>query len=438
MNSESEPSRSSYNIVSDRLKVWFDRRLNAVEYAEIRKEGFVFWHGSKCFTRVWTPEAEDLIARYGIEIEADDDPDDTEARVERFSRYAERAEGSAVNAQDRLADGRANTARRQRLTSRVFDREVDKAEYWQGRIQASIRHANFKENPGLIARRIRKIETDLRYWEAYAAPASTNPRDCSVDSVSGAVSFWVAGPSGRSGRWVRESFFPKQQAHAARWVEHLNTRLLYEQAVLAATDSVQAQLAEPDGVKIEAGGAVRSSRQHDERWLYVVKVNPTTVAIYDGAWEGSSSEYMKWRTIDQTRITDVASKAQVDAGEVVVAKPAVIPKRAAAEQQTAHDGRVPEKLGAVGTSSTLSRALEDQTWSVVLRVDKRTVELGYRNAEGRLFKRKENIRYIRFHKTAAECAVEFPDLVKVFHEITAVKKKNAAIRKAQATATPAA
>lgn len=419
MNPNPESSCATYNIVSDRLKVWFDRRLDTEEYAAIRKAGFVFWHGSKCFTRVWSPEAEDLISvTHAIAIEDDDDPDDTEARVERFSRYAERSESSAVGAQDRLLSGRANTERRQRHAAGTFEREADKAAYWQGRIEASIRHANFKENPGVIARRIKKIETDLRYWEA-----STSPRDRSV-STDGTVSVWVAGPGGRSGRWVNEAALPAQQAHAGRWVEHLRNRLLYEQAVLAATDSLQAKLAEPGGVQIEVGGAIK----HRGRWHVVTKLNKVSVEYYDPA-----CHWCPFQKADLTTITEIATKLRVDAGEILVAHPPVVEK-VAIKQDTARDGRVPEKRGAVGISASLSNRPEDIRWCVILRVDKKSVEIGYRDTDGKHYARKEDIRTIRQHKTAAEVAVEFPYLLSVFDTIAGFKKARAAKKKALAAA----
>lgn len=422
---------ASYNIVNDRLKVWFDRRLTNEEYAEIRKAGFAYWRGSKCFTRVWSPDAEDFIAvRHGIVIEEDDDPDDTEARVERFSRYAERAESSAVGAQDRLISGRANTERRQRLASGVFNRDVDKAEYWQRRIEASIRHANFKENPGLIARRIDGLETDLRYWEAQALPPSSNPRDRSVDQHTGAVSFWVKGPGNRSGFWVREGRFPAMQANAKRWVDHIEARLLYERAVLAATGSVQAQLAEPDGVKIEVGGAIKCSRDFDDRWLFVIKVNPKTVAIYDGYF--ASTPYMAWRYVDKTRVSAIATKLRVDSSEVAVIRPPVVEKKPDTTDKT-RDGRIPEKAGAVGLDESFGREPARIRWYPIIRVDRRTVEIGYKEVLAgvpKLYKRKEQIRSLRLLKSAAEVAAELPEVLALFNDITAVKKASAARKRA--------
>lgn len=408
----STESVASYNITDDRLKVWFGRRLDDVEYAAIRKAGFTFWHGSKCFTRVWSPEAEDLILSHGINIENDDNPDDTEARVERFSRYAERAEADALSAENRLASGAANTERRQRFASNRFSNEADKAAHWQRRIEASIRHANFKESPGLIARRIKGLESDLARWEYEAAPPSTKPGDRTGEGDH--VSYWV-GPS-RGGRWVPLVNFPAMNAHANRWVAHIKNRLLYEQAVLASTDSLQAKMAEPGGVVFEVGGAIKTRGE----WHCITKVNKVTIEYYS-----PRTNWCTFMQADITSITEVATKLRVDAGEIVVAKPPVVEKKAV-EQETTRDNKVPEKLGAVGVSSSFSPRLEDQTWCVVMRVDKKTVELAYKGADGRYFKKKEAIRCIRFLKTAAEVAVELPELLTVYAEVVALKKRIAA------------
>lgn len=116
---------ATYSIPSDKLKAWFDARLSPEDYQRARKAGFVFWHGSKCFAAKWSPQAEDFVRDMGIaDIEADDSPDDVEARVDRFTKYAESAEKSAESSQTYL-DERANTERRRKNAINGFKKWND-------------------------------------------------------------------------------------------------------------------------------------------------------------------------------------------------------------------------------------------------------------------------------------------------------------------------
>ena len=91
--------QATYNICDDKLRASFDARLPEDQYKQIRAAGFSYWHGSKLFVAKWSVTAEDKLREFGIEeIEDDDQPDDVEARVDRFSGYADNAEQSAESA----------------------------------------------------------------------------------------------------------------------------------------------------------------------------------------------------------------------------------------------------------------------------------------------------------------------------------------------------
>jgi hypothetical protein len=45
----------------------------------------------------------------------------------------------------------------------------ERAEYWEERAQASLRHAKYKERPDVRYRRIKKIEAELRKAEKHIA-----------------------------------------------------------------------------------------------------------------------------------------------------------------------------------------------------------------------------------------------------------------------------
>ena len=81
-------NRATYNITDDRFKFWPAERLSPSDYAEAKACKFQWFPGQKCFSAIWRPQAEDFLARLGVEIEDVCEVDDVAARVERFDRYA--------------------------------------------------------------------------------------------------------------------------------------------------------------------------------------------------------------------------------------------------------------------------------------------------------------------------------------------------------------
>ena len=175
---------ATYNICDDKIRASFDERLSPEDYQAIKRAGFAYWRGSKLFVAKWSVYAEDKLREFGItEIEDDDQPDDVEARVDRFSGYAENAERSAESASNYahgLVEGipagqpilvghhserghRATLKRHDAAMRRALS-ESERAAYWNDRVANSIRHAKYKERPDVIARRIEGLEKDeLKY-----------------------------------------------------------------------------------------------------------------------------------------------------------------------------------------------------------------------------------------------------------------------------------
>src|SRR5688500_18983107 len=87
---------ATYNITDNKIRASCNERLSPEDYKAIREAGFSYCHGSKLFVSEGSPYAEAPLRKFGIDEIADDDrTDDVEARVDRSSGYAERAEESA-------------------------------------------------------------------------------------------------------------------------------------------------------------------------------------------------------------------------------------------------------------------------------------------------------------------------------------------------------
>jgi hypothetical protein len=141
---------------------------------------------------MWTPEREDLL----IELAGTIDDEDTslveraEERANRFDDYRDNRLADATSAEkgvraimDGIPPGQPifvghhSEARSRRDKKRIdsgMRRAVhmwETAEYWQQSAAGALRHAKYKERPAVRARRIKRIEADLRKAERNRAQA---------------------------------------------------------------------------------------------------------------------------------------------------------------------------------------------------------------------------------------------------------------------------
>lgn len=263
--------RATYNLHDDRLMFWPARRLTETEYDEAKQIGFAWWPGRKVFTCTWRPWAEDFIERLGGTIEEADTLDDLEERVERFEARAEQAIEEAAATAEYLAE-RANTQRRRESAAKRVTLTLGKAEHWQRRIAGAIARAAQRESPGVIHRLIQGLEADRRRHVASYTPhtETAGPRvGQPVTMIDGGVHKYFVGPPGRGAHWVTSDDLTAIRRTADRWTDHIDCRLEYERALLAAVGGVPAQ-----GFAIAVGGEVLITMPHgSEVWVPVVRVN---------------------------------------------------------------------------------------------------------------------------------------------------------------------
>lgn len=414
----------------DRLKVWFAERLSPEEYAASKKAGFVYFYGQKCFSCVWRPRAQDFIEKHGIEIQVIAEADDVAARVDRFDKYAGNAEGKASNAAERLESGAANTERRARFASTISAREFSKAEYWQNRIAAAIAHADFKEDSGLIFRRIEGLETELRKHRNAQAVDDSEPASENV---------WMGGKGRGQGYWRKRSDVPAVIAYHQRWIDHLSHRLEYEQARLAATGGTLAKMASNE-LLIEVGGAVEATGfpLSVRGWYLVTKINPASIEVFIPEGMKRFCNGCTWVKITRDQVLNVATPAQVESGETVVEKPAhKKPTIQHKETQKTHQGQTPERLGAFPRSSF---SADDGQWYLITKVNKISVDYitlekvqsGTETRE-RILGGKCSIGSLRNLKTPAQVAEDHPELLAAWDRVQAIRKR----KKELATTQPA-
>lgn len=207
-----------YNLEDDTLRWTPDERLDANEYALAKDAGFKWWGRTGAWVAVWTPGREDHLLARVEEVTHEADPDDPQARVLRFAGRAAAAVTQAAQrreaaSQDLPPPGQPilrdhPSARRHVRALERSDFNMRKAqelhelaEHWRRRAQGTERRARQKSDPGVIRRRIDKLNADLRRQERVITDERTSDA-------------------------ARE--------YAQRWHAHLTLRIAFEEGRLAS------------------------------------------------------------------------------------------------------------------------------------------------------------------------------------------------------------
>ncbi|EFN5164516.1 DUF3560 domain-containing protein [Escherichia coli] len=183
-NTVSQTYRATYSPDDNKLRLYASLRLDEETYSLINKAGFRWAPKQELFVApAWTPGREDVLLSLAGDIEDEDSTlfDRQEQRAGRFSDYSDRRAveseqalahvdslASAVPLGQPILVGHHSERRARRHAQKIengMKRAVmlfERAEYWEQRAQASLRHAKYKERPDVRYRRIKKIEAELR------------------------------------------------------------------------------------------------------------------------------------------------------------------------------------------------------------------------------------------------------------------------------------
>jgi protein-L-isoaspartate O-methyltransferase len=174
------------------------------------------------------------------------------------------------------------------------------SQYWQDRAASAIAHARYLEQPAVRARRIKKLEAELRGYQrdtnkaetslklwavepltlerakaitninhySMCFPLSEYPREPPASQYEGQQSFWSALEEGiitaEQARTLAVAMNERGIAYRARWLAHLENRLVYESAMLGESGGLKA-----DKFDLQPGGQVLRRG----RWHVITKVN---------------------------------------------------------------------------------------------------------------------------------------------------------------------
>jgi len=293
--------QATYSPEDNKLRLYSVTRLDAETYARVKGEGFGWAAKQGLFFAMWTPARADLLIDLCGDIGDEDTSlvDRAEVRAERFEGYRDNRVDDAESALAAVAvitngiplgqpilvghhSERHATRDAKRIENgmRKAVQMWETAKYWKSRAAGAIRHAKYKEQPEVRARRIKTIEADRRKAErnlkqcqqfsglwlkldqpgksgepADAAllqsramfianvdhisrcfPLSEYPRELPASQYEGSMSVWSALKDGiitpHQARDIATAVHEQRLEWSQRWIAHYDNRLAYERAML--------------------------------------------------------------------------------------------------------------------------------------------------------------------------------------------------------------
>jgi len=318
---------ATYDPADDKLRLRASSRLDAETYAKVKAAGFGWAPRQGLFFAVWNPAREDLLTELAGDIGDEETSleERTAQRAERFATYqgkraadAEQARKSVSAIADVIPPGQPilvghHSERHARKDAEKIENGMRRAvkmwetsQYWRDRAAGTLAHARYLEKPAVRARRIKKLEAELRGYRrdtdkaekalklwavepltlerakaitnvnhySMCFPLSQYPREPPASQYEGQQSFWSALQDGIiAAEQARSLAVPMNQrgiAHRARWIAHLENRLAYERAMLGESGGLKA-----DKFDLQPGGQVLR-RGH---WHVITKVNRSAGAV---------------------------------------------------------------------------------------------------------------------------------------------------------------
>lgn len=368
---------ATYSPEDNKLRLYPSARLDAETYARVKAAGYKWAPKQELFVApAWTPERAALAEELAGEIGDEDTSlvDRAEQRSDRFEGYSESRAADAESAHkavSAICEGIPfgqpilvghHSERHARKDAERIRNGMSKAvkmwktsEYWTRRAAGAIHAAKYKERPDVRARRIKKLESELRkfqknlkhaeralvlwadihtgdiikrkdgqpvtardralhisnqqgyLWQRF--PLAEYPRSPDASQYEGEQSVWGA---------LNDNIITPDQAAALsiaaneriaasnrQWIAHTENRLAYERAMLADSGGTAADRTGP-----EVGGAVQSLWAPARGgWAYIQKVNKVTVSLLFSHNPGSGKVWRHNEPLDKLR--NIMSAAQV-------------------------------------------------------------------------------------------------------------------------------
>jgi protein-L-isoaspartate O-methyltransferase len=293
---------ATYSPDDNKCRLYASSRLDKETYDRVKAAGFRWAPRQELFVApMWTPDREDLLLELAGEIDDEDKSlvDRAEERAERFDDYSDKRAADADRARkavDAICEhiplgqpilvGHHSEKHARRDAEKIQNgmrkavKMWETSGYWKARAAGALRHAKYKELPGVRARRIKGIEADRRkmdrtkqecdmWLKLWTACGDDTDEQLAAQGVTREqVALKIAGmcwlhlppkegdrkdwqhrptaydtltnsyPSLYAPRTIAEiveyakRHYPAVIARCDRWIAHYDNRLLYERAML--------------------------------------------------------------------------------------------------------------------------------------------------------------------------------------------------------------
>ncbi len=282
---------ATYSPEDNKLRMYPDYRLALEDYKIFKNAGFRWAPKQELFVApMWTPARADLLIKVCGEIGDEDTSlvDRAEIRAERFENYSDKRANEANAVHDHFKSIADNipfgqpilvghhSEKRARKDAEKIEKGMrksiklwDTSKYWEYRAAGALRHAKYKENPGVRARRIKKIEAEKRKYTKTVKESKSflnmwlqpviltkaralfianyshsyfkfslerYPREEPISQYEGDMSLWGALDHGiitaKQARNLHVPLLERTINHYSRWIDHCKNRLVYEKAML--------------------------------------------------------------------------------------------------------------------------------------------------------------------------------------------------------------
>lgn len=345
--------RATYSPEDNKLRLYASERLDAEDYALVKKHGFKWAPKQELFVApAWSPAREDCLLEFVDEIEDEDySPGERAAdRAERFSGYRDKRRAEAGASADRFeagprAFGNQSRTRAERQAARHDRLRTgavscwSKAEYWHERTAGVLGHALYLADPRVRRGRILRIEADLRKrraeraemikryetWKHIAEESSADLATRAALVVSGNSSGWreynhprKSGVSssiyslmtraddpitGHEAAALVLAAYGSAPAPEDRWTCHYELRLTYERAMLAAEGGSAGD------VEMIVGGFFGGYQIHKINRSPATKAVVSVAVMGRSRWDRNPDSPLKLVTINVQKSGEAAYRA---------------------------------------------------------------------------------------------------------------------------------